>query len=144
VYRIWTYQEAVLAHNPLAICGSSSIAWGQLALIIVFLSEMKHSPLIEQWLELLYNRAMLEKGSGPDEPTLTELTSYRKSCRSLLEISGRISSLLYLHLILAAGLGFILAMVGAALISVQSGISTILALLLFVSFITILIAARFM
>jgi hypothetical protein len=141
VYRIWTYQEAVLAHNPVVICGSSSIAWGRLATTIVFLSEMNNSPLFEQWLELLYNRAMFQLGSGCDEPTPTEMTSCRKFCFSLLEIPRRLSSMYAVFSIVWI---FILPIVVAQLFNPRAMNRSLLIGLLIVIFMSTFIVGRLM
>ena len=47
--RVWTYQEILLASNPVLVCGSSHLLWSDFAFALLFLSST-HSSQLEAWV----------------------------------------------------------------------------------------------
>ncbi|KAF2015118.1 hypothetical protein BU24DRAFT_452001 [Aaosphaeria arxii CBS 175.79] len=88
--RIWTFQEIILANNPVVVCGNSFIAWERLAYAIMFpLDAKKTSTLFQTWGQIVISRDMYRSVAILDSkrPALCEparaqmMTRYRKFLR---------------------------------------------------------------
>jgi hypothetical protein len=89
INRIWTYQELVMAKNPVVLCGSSSIDWDRLAFSIVFLKSMWNCPQLQDWVELVCNRAIYQTQQRQQTVTPNELRRYWTFCASCRKVHRR-------------------------------------------------------
>jgi hypothetical protein len=55
--RIWTYQEVILASEPVLVCGMSHVSWSKFTNAIVLLDRIADFPSSGQWTEILSSRA---------------------------------------------------------------------------------------
>lgn len=102
IRRIWTFQEAVLANNPVIICGRQNLACNRLALSVVYLRAFEKYPSLQAWLDLVYSRAHFQTKRNAKELTPTKLQEYKRFCDSVmyfcncLRVFPSISSVLWI------------------------------------------------
>ncbi|KAF2804757.1 HET-domain-containing protein [Mytilinidion resinicola] len=107
ITRIWTFQEILLASNPILVCGHRHLTWSRFAFSIVFLAYPAHAPdtdllrhrggdtsRLPAWIKLVFSRARLTEPKSrprntrsprPETSKLNELRMYQEFLRSVLQ-----------------------------------------------------------
>ncbi|KAF2128950.1 hypothetical protein P153DRAFT_397162 [Dothidotthia symphoricarpi CBS 119687] len=63
ICRLWTYQEILLASNPIVVCGDKHVIWARFERSILFLkiiSTLDMQEATEPWASLVYSREQLQ------------------------------------------------------------------------------------
>lgn len=94
--RIWTFQEIVLANNPVAVCGDSHIFWSQLAMGVTFLSSIYgRNHARRMWMEIILSRVYFhdknksEHGLEGNSSKYERIIRYWKFVRSIKRFCRR-------------------------------------------------------
>lgn len=88
IRRLWTFQEIILATNPIVVCGREHIAWERLAFGVIFVSELapygrvELDPLLEVlsvWTRLIHTKVFYNQQQHPkaNDSVLRELNVAR-------------------------------------------------------------------
>jgi hypothetical protein len=83
ITRIWTFQEAVLARNPVVVCGHSHIDWEHFTLRIIFLSGTITSKCVQRWIEVVASRAIFQAENKGGHISPKQLNDYCYFCVSI-------------------------------------------------------------
>lgn len=77
ITRLWTYQEIILASNPIVVCGHSHLAWYHLERSLLFLELtpfFDDYDITERWTSVVWSRERLRSSTVASLPfTLSEL-----------------------------------------------------------------------
>jgi len=135
ITRMWTYQEILLASNPILVVGSFHLQWSLLERAIIFLqysgtyhhSQPRLNQVLEAWIELVLSRDQLVAVQGacsnplasessqpsPDPNGLqpTHLLQYRDS---VIEVAEAVNQMRALSLSVAGYTFFLAFIVGVA------------------------------
>ena len=116
IRRIWTFQEALLAHNPIVVCGQSHIGWDQLSLSIIFLREARSSRHLTSWAEVVALRAFSQDKIEGADTRSKQLKDYYQFSVTLAELTGASYGILVVAYMLSL-LGCFVAFVARAIIN---------------------------
>jgi hypothetical protein len=94
IRRIWTYQELILASNPIIVCGHHHLQWVQLVCSIIFLEQFatltnydkEFEDILDVWKTLAYSKARFTSEStswNTGDWKLPQLENYRSFARSI-------------------------------------------------------------
>ncbi|KAF2832826.1 HET-domain-containing protein [Ophiobolus disseminans] len=85
ISRIWTWQEIILSHNPVLVCGYTQIPWSRLEYSLVFLSSIQVvvGPDLRKWLDAVLSRDLYLAGLGQTSGYSSRFLDYWIFCHSI-------------------------------------------------------------
>jgi hypothetical protein len=119
---MWTYQEVVLASNPIIVSGCSHLSWTEFTLAMVYLATFMHSTTFAKWFNVLAGRIHYQAQSLPRAIIydVRALTMYSDFVRTFIWAYHDMTSACILLLGIGWGLTLILGLSLAILFDLQS------------------------
>ena len=102
IKRLWTYQEILLASNPVIVCGHSHLPWSEFAIGILFLeysgiNYSRQAPIINRlstWAAVSLARDHIEFKANPSQhPKEEERTQLQRYQRFVIRVTQHIQAL---------------------------------------------------
>lgn len=117
ITRLWTYQEILLANNPIIVCGDAHVSWDYFDISMVFLGGLNDQNLTKKtrpWKAVAFQRERWKLGEAPTSyhPVTSRLESYSKFIERVKATYIVMESIKLLVLSLASLSGFIFMIFG--------------------------------
>ncbi|KAK8001706.1 hypothetical protein PG991_013928 [Apiospora marii] len=97
VTRLWTYQEIILAANPVVVCGSHHVPWSNFTLSLLFLHNIEcfePKSITSPWANIMINRENPKTSNFSIQNGLpTTLASYISLVRRISRIKQNIATI---------------------------------------------------